>query len=198
MQTTTAQTKNNAGESRDGQVYNRGILERIAGGDDNAVSDCMEAYGGLVRSIARRYLGTGSSEIEDSMQEVFIQVWKNAGRFDPSRGSEATFVATIARRRIIDRIRRLASVRTVGSEALQGQASERHTEDTGPLTRREETEPAMQALRRLSDKEQEAIGLSIGFGYSYERIANVSETPLGTVKSRMVRALRKLEGSMVA
>jgi len=81
------------------------ILERVAQGDPSAPAECIDRFSGLVWSLARR-LCASASDAEDAVQEIFIDVWKSAGRFDPSIASETTFVAMIARRRLIDRGRR--------------------------------------------------------------------------------------------
>ena len=77
------------------------VLPSVAAGDRSAMESCLQRYEGLVWSLARRMLGE-SSEAEDAVQEIFIELWRSAGRFDPDEGSEATFVATIARRRLVD------------------------------------------------------------------------------------------------
>src|SRR5512145_3131135 len=81
------------------------ILERVARGDSKAVRECIDEFGGLVWAIARRMART-RADAEDAVQEIFVDVWKSAGRYDPSQGSEKVFVTTIARRRLIDRLRR--------------------------------------------------------------------------------------------
>ena len=68
------------------------ILNRIATGDSTAVQDCLKTYGGLVWSLARRML-RNSDDAEDVVQEIFVDIWKNAERFDASQSSETTFVA---------------------------------------------------------------------------------------------------------
>lgn len=73
------------------------ILQRIANGDQAAIADCLSKYGGLVWSIARKML-RNSDDAEDAVQEIFVDVWKNAGRFDETKSSETTFIAMIARR----------------------------------------------------------------------------------------------------
>lgn len=82
-------------------------LERLGHGDATAVQDCLTAYGGLVASIARKLLHS-SSDVDDAVQDVFIELWQKAARFDATRGSPETFVGTVARRRVIDRIRKQA------------------------------------------------------------------------------------------
>src|SRR5271166_2344489 len=83
------------------------FLERIAAGDPLAVDGCLEKYRGLVWSIARRFPGN-HADTEDAVQEVFVELWRHAGRFDAAVAAESTFVATVARRRLIDRHRRRA------------------------------------------------------------------------------------------
>ena len=81
------------------------ILQRIASGDSLAVQECLDTYGGLIWSLARRML-PDVNEAEDAVQEIFIEIWKTAERFDESKSSETTYVAMIARRRLIDRLRK--------------------------------------------------------------------------------------------
>ena len=81
------------------------ILERVAAGDTQAVDECMSTYRGLVWSLARRQLAN-HADAEDAVQEIFIEIWRNAARFDPAVASEQTFISMIARRRLIDRHRK--------------------------------------------------------------------------------------------
>src|ERR1700733_12777814 len=81
------------------------VLQRIASGDPAAVRECIDQYGPLVWSIARR-LSRSPADAEDATQEIFLDIWKSAGRYDPSQGSDKVFIATIARRRLIDRLRK--------------------------------------------------------------------------------------------
>lgn len=76
---------------------NPSLLQRIAGGDSAAVSECITKYGALVWSLARR-LSRTASDAEDATQEIFLDIWRSAGRFDPSQGSDQIFIAMIARR----------------------------------------------------------------------------------------------------
>ena len=82
-------------------------LDQIARGDPAGVAACIDEFGSLVWSLARR-LSPDPGEAEDAVQEIFIDVWKSAARFDPRKGSAKMFIAMIARRRLIDRLRRRA------------------------------------------------------------------------------------------
>jgi RNA polymerase sigma factor (sigma-70 family) len=81
------------------------LLPRIAAGDEGAVRECVSRYGALVWSLARRW-SAESGDAEDAVQEIFIDLWRTAARYDLSRTSEAGWVAMIARRRLIDRARK--------------------------------------------------------------------------------------------
>src|SRR5450755_3811278 len=84
------------------------MLQRIASGDSAAVRECIDQYGGLVWSIARR-LSRTPSDAEDATQEIFLDIWRSAARFDATQGSDKVFITTIARRRLIDRLRKTSS-----------------------------------------------------------------------------------------
>lgn len=173
-------------------------LERVAAGEPGAVAECIDRFGGLVWSLVRR-LCRDQADAEDAVQDIFISVWKSAGRYDPGIGSEATFVATIARRRLIDRARRLnrelASVPL--EESLVGNGSNRNPgnqEDApsrNPLLHEEST-LAEQAIRELSEDQQRVIRMAVLHGLSHERIATATGLPLGTVKTHIRRGLIKV------
>ena len=80
------------------------LLHRVAAGEALAVRECLARYGGLVWSLARRY-SPSPAEAEDAAQEIFLDLWRSAARFDPRQASETTYVALIARRRLVDRQR---------------------------------------------------------------------------------------------
>src|SRR5262249_40095796 len=82
------------------------ILSRIAQGEANAFEDFINAYGNLVWSIAKKFAPT-TEDAEDAVQEVFMEIWQTAGRFDETKASEVTFISIIARRRLIDRVRKI-------------------------------------------------------------------------------------------
>src|SRR5260370_2342586 len=95
----------------------KSVLARVAEGDARAVRECIDQFGGLVWAIARRFT-RNRADAEDAVQEIFTDIWRSSGRFDPAQGSEKVFVTTIARRRLIDRWRRKGNYETVPVETL--------------------------------------------------------------------------------
>ncbi|MGI8786656.1 MAG: RNA polymerase sigma factor [Pyrinomonadaceae bacterium] len=162
------------------------ILKRIASGDKSAVQDCLNAYGGLVWSLARR-MSANTNEAEDAVQEIFIDVWKNAGRFDEAQASETTFVAMIARRRLIDRLRK--SNRQPGIDSLEDILAEPANGGNPDLQMCVEAQEAAEAMKNLRPEQRQILHLSIVQGFSHQEIADALSMPLGTVKTHARRGL---------
>jgi RNA polymerase sigma-70 factor (ECF subfamily) len=165
---------------------NQAILHRIADGDSQAVEECVDKYGGLVWAIARKML-RNPDEAEDAVQEIFVDIWKNAARFDESKSSETTFIAMIARRRIIDRIR--YSTRRISAESLDDVLLEPFSRADRSLQISVEAEQAAEAMRQLRPEQQQVLRLSIIEGMSHQEISNATGMPLGTVKTHARRGL---------
>ena len=177
------------------------LLPRIAGGDQSAVPECICRYGGLVWTLARRRLAS-REDAEDVVQEVFVDLWRSADRFDPQVAEEITFVAMIARRRVIDRLRRGAAAPETASIDEAGAAAVPDPAGARVVGRRlevgEEARLADEHLSRLKPEEQQVLRLSIYDSLSHSAIAEHTGLPLGTVKSHIRRGLdslrRKLAG----
>lgn len=165
------------------------ILQRVAAGDSAAIKDCLDRYSGLVWSLTRRFAPV--SEAEDAVQEIFLDVWKSSARYDPSVASEATFIAMIARRRLIDRRRRSSRQIGTGPELLD--VPEREVRDLAAASELgEDVAAAARALETLRPDQQRVLRLSIYQGLSHEKIAESTGIPLGTVKTHVRRGLIRL------
>ncbi|MBL4698093.1 MAG: sigma-70 family RNA polymerase sigma factor [Phycisphaerales bacterium] len=159
----------------------KSLLERIAGGDHSAVELCAREYGGLVYRLAKRYLDQAPSEVEDAVQDVFIEIWTSAKRFDPSKGSESAFVATIAHRRIIDKQRQVSSRRRVLRRvSTQSFPKPNERSDSSAIVNDEQNIMA-KAYIQLSENEREAIWMSIFGGLTHYEIGIATNSPIGTV-----------------
>lgn len=156
------------------------VLQRVASGDSAAMRECLDQYSGLVWSLARRLC---PAEAEDAAQEVFIALWKSASRFDPSVASESTFIAMIARRRLIDR------ARSRSRAPQMSQVSEAMPASSPADDLRDEAAIAARAINQLSPDQQRAVKLSVYRGLSHEQIAQATGMPLGTVKTHIRRGL---------
>jgi RNA polymerase sigma-70 factor (ECF subfamily) len=164
------------------------LLPAVARGEPDAVQACLDRYGALVWSLARRMCRSGA-DAEDAVQEIFVSVWKNADRFDPEKGSEVTFVATIARRRLIDRMRQAG--RRPAEATLDAGSAVAAAPDAvdAPAELREEVAIAGRAMAELSEDQRRVLQMSIGHGLSHEKIAEATGIPLGTVKTHIRRGL---------
>jgi RNA polymerase sigma-70 factor (ECF subfamily) len=172
---------------------NPSVLQRIAAGDSTAVRECIDQFGALVWSLARR-LSRTAADAEDATQEIFLDIWRSAARFDSSQGSEKVFISMIARRRLIDRLRKTTAEPPMDPvEVLEfvtwsdpGNASEISLE----------AEQAMRALAELRPEQRQVLELGLLHGLSQSEIAARLSMPLGTVKSFMRRGLIKVREFM--
>lgn len=169
------------------------ILQRIANGDPSAVQDCLNKYGGLVWSIARKML-RNSDEAEDVVQEIFVDIWKNAGRFDESKSSETTYIAMIARRRLIDKIR--YATRRISADSLDDVLLEPFTRADEDMHLATEAKEAAVAMRNLRPEQQQVLRLSIIQGMSHQEISDATGMPLGTVKTHARRGILQVRQNL--
>jgi RNA polymerase sigma-70 factor (ECF subfamily) len=170
------------------------LLPDVAAGDLVAVNRCIRRYGPLVWSMARR-LSPTPEDAEDAVQEIFINIWRYAARFDTTRGSEKVFVAVLARRTLIDRLRGMKSRLAVETPLDPGADAE------GPPTLRAErdaeVEQARQILGQLPLPQQRVIALSLVHGLSHGEIAARLAMPLGTVKTLLRRGIQRVQGQVI-
>lgn len=192
--TVGARTKGRRGTVR---TVLESVFQRVAANDPSAVRECIDRFGGLVWSLARRF-SSSEAEAEDAVQEIFLSLWQSASRFDPASGSDSTFVAMIARRRLIDRVRARQREHRIerSAEAIPDRvrAGER-------LEIVDEARHVEAAVTGLSAQQQRVMRLSIQQGLSHEQISRATGLPLGTVKTQIRRGLirvremlRKAEG----
>jgi RNA polymerase sigma-70 factor (ECF subfamily) len=168
------------------------ILQRVARGENAAVAACLDEFGGMVWGLADRYLRPLGEDIEDAVQDVFVEVWKSAGRFDPALGSEAAFIATIAHHRLIDRVRRAARRPTLHVDDPGTLAEAKIHQQSDHAANRDDLRRAAEAFNGLDKDEQQALWYSLYHGVPHEKIATLVQAPVGTVKSRIRRGLIRM------
>ena len=177
------------------------LVQRMAQGDEQALGALYDRWQGAVRALAQRIVGD-ATEAEDVVEDVFWQAWRQAGRFDAARGSVATWLLTLARSRALDRLRAIRRTRVDASlddedaalppEALAASSASPADAAEGD----ERSRLVAQALAELQPAQRQCLELAYFGGLSQTEIAERTNTPLGTVKTRMRLALRKLRESL--
>lgn len=163
------------------------LLARIAAGDEAAVATCVAEYGSLLWSLARRW-SPDTADAEDAVQEIFFDLWKSAARFDATKASERSFVVMVARRRLIDRLRRR-------SRQVEAMAWPDEFDVPDPTTdasdRVSDAVDAEVLLSALNPMQRRLLERHLLDGKTHEEIAQEAAMPLGTVKSHIRRGLLK-------
>lgn len=168
------------------------VLQRVALGEESAFRECISTYGKLVYGIARKFLRDGR-DVEEASQDIFIALWKSAAAFDPERGSEATFIAMIARRRIVDRQRAARARLTTVANDDEG------TPDLPvPATMESyvDAKLAANALAELGEDQRKVILLAAMQGMTHDEISKELNIPLGTVKSHYARGIERVKRAL--
>jgi len=148
-----------------------------------------------VWSLSRQFLGN-DADAEEAVQDVFVALWKDAATFDPSIAGEATFVAMIARRRLIDTRRRLG--RRPESELLHDDDPALAHDGARAMEASAETQRVLGVLDTMRGEQRRVIQLSAGYGLSHGAIAKETGLPLGTVKSHLKRGLEQVRAVLGA
>jgi len=168
------------------------LIARMAQGDREAFSRFYDAFAPLAFGVIRRILQQ-PGDAEDVLQEVFWEIWRLAGRYEPGRGAPAAWVLTRARSRAIDRLRSLRKRDEVGVEAIDTVATTQRTDTwADPATRVPDRELVRGVLGRLQSPQREVVDLAFFGGLSHTEIAARLKQPLGTVKTRMRAALKRM------
>ena len=172
------------------------LVPLMARGDARAFEAIYERHSGAAYSLAYRMVGTRASA-EDVTQEAFMNLWRSGAHYDRRRGSVRTWVLGIVHHRAIDALRR-ASVHSrrrsddeTAAERLE--APERVDED---VARRDEAATVRAAIDHLPPDQVKVIELAYFGGFTHVEIADMLDTPVGTVKGRMRLGLKKLHESL--
>ncbi|MGW2931598.1 sigma-70 family RNA polymerase sigma factor [Streptomyces sp. NPDC001156] len=167
------------------------LLVLVAGGDQKAFEDLYGLVSGPVFGLVRRVV-RDPAQSEEVAQEVLLELWRSAPRFDPGRGSALSWILTLAHRRAVDRVR---SARAAG-EREQRETRRAHHPAFDQVA--EEVEAGLErewvrrCLDRLTALQRQSVTLAYYDGYTYREVAERLSLPLGTVKTRMRDGLTRL------
>ena len=178
----------------------RELLAAMARGERNALAGLYDQLAGPLYSLAFRMLGD-NGEAQDLVQDIFLQVWRSAATYEPSRGSVFSWMATLTRNRAIDRIRmRKRRSELLGNAApeLQPSALGGEEDSAGSLWVREKSAAVRAALAELAPDQRQAIELAYFSSLTQQEIAAKLSEPLGTIKARIRRGLLRLKDRLPA
>jgi RNA polymerase sigma-70 factor, ECF subfamily len=167
------------------------LLERVSLGDQGAFESLYTAVAGSVLGLVRRVV-RDPAQSEEVAQEVLIEVWRQAARFDARQGSAMAWIMTMAHRRAIDRVRSAQASADREHKAGLRDHSPAFDEVSEQVERRLEREQVRRCLGRLTELQHESVTLAYYRGYTYQETAEVLGVALGTVKTRLRDGLIRL------
>jgi RNA polymerase sigma-70 factor (ECF subfamily) len=171
----------------------RRALEGMARGEHGALVELYDRHGRLLYSLALRVL-RDQGDAEDVVQDVFSQAWRQASRYEPSRGPVVAWLMNLARSRAIDRLRsRRARPETGADDAEVARMPDLAPPIDDQLALSDQAERIRAAVEQLSLLQRVAIELAFYEGLTHVEIAERLELPLGTVKTRIRQGLSKLK-----
>ncbi len=172
------------------------LLQQVADGDQEALSELYDRFSGGLLALATRVL-RNPEDAEEVLQEVFVHVWNKAGRYDPTRSSASTWLVLITRSRAIDRLRSRQVVERTAVAAQQENPLD-HTSPSGArhVLNDERRQRIRRELANLPPEQAEVLRLAFYQGMSQSEISKATGIPLGTVKTRTLLAMKKLRKAL--
>ncbi len=168
------------------------LMRRVAAQDEGAIGELYDRFGSLVYRLAYQAMPT-RADADDAVQEIFVRLWKTADRYDPKRAALVTWVMLIARRHLVDRLRRSrARVRAAALDDSPPLGVEPGASMTGGMEQDERFAALMKRVNQLPELQRTVIVRAYLGGQTLRQIGQELDTPLGTIKSALSRALVRL------
>jgi RNA polymerase sigma-70 factor, ECF subfamily len=201
MGRTTARDRLRVVTANDGRLGNderSALIRAVALGDESSFARLYDELAPIVYGVVRRVV-RDSAQSEEVLQEVMVEVWRTAPRFDASRGSVGSWVTTIAHRRAVDRVRSEQSAR----DRLERHAAAEPTTTPGvaeqvvdTIADKDHRERVEAALTELTPIQRQSVELAFWGGHTHAEVATLLDIPLGTVKTRIRDGLIRLRDSL--
>jgi len=166
-------------------------IARVAAGSAEALEQVYSRTSAKLFGLCLRILGD-RSEAEEALQEVYLNVWRRAGSFDPARASPITWLAALARNRSIDRLRSSGRARSTEPIELAEEVPDGAADALSQLEAGQDRTRLMGCVAELERRQAGAIRAAFFDGLTYSQLASRAEVPLGTMKSWIRRALSRL------
>jgi RNA polymerase sigma-70 factor, ECF subfamily len=171
------------------------LIVAVAGGDTDAFAALYDRFTPQVLGVALRVL-RDRSLAEEVTQEVMVEVWRKASRFDPDRGSASGWITTLAHRRAVDRVRSEQASRDRDDRVSRRDTPRPYDDVADEVQVRLDHWQVRRALAELTDRQREAIELAYFGGHTYRDVARVLGIPEGTAKSRLRDGLLRLRQAL--
>jgi RNA polymerase sigma-70 factor (ECF subfamily) len=182
-------------ESAEAAVTFESLLDLISRGDQQAFSDLYDRTAPRVLGLIKRVL-VDHAQSEEVAQEVFLEIWKTASRFESHRGSAMSWILTMSHRRAVDRVRSSQAGHDrderIGLRDIEPEYD--HVSESVEI--RIEHERVKRAMAQLTELQREAISLAYYGGYSHSEIAGILSIPIGTVKTRLRDGMIRLRDEL--
>jgi RNA polymerase sigma-70 factor (ECF subfamily) len=182
------------------EITDEKLMLRIQGGDEEALAALFHRHHALLRTVVGRMI-SNDQDADDLLQECLLEIWWRAGTYRVDKGYALGWIVTLVRRRTIDRVRRkmaYARAQDRFRTEVETQGDESHHGADEEASRNDLAKAVMRLIRRLPQPQQQAVILAFYQGMSQRQIAAHTGIPLGTIKTRLELALRKLRFSAAA
>jgi len=171
------------------------LMQGIQQGDPDALSELYDRYNGIIKALILRVIHN-EAEADDLLQEIFMEIWNQAKNFSAQKGKPLGWMVTLARRRAIDGLRKKQAYARA-EERLQSETEQQpeawvHNTTETEISRGDTRELIRKVIDSLPLAQQEAVELAFFQGMSQREIAAKTNTPLGTVKTRLELGLKKI------
>ena len=168
------------------------LISGVRSGNSDAMAQLYDRYASVVYAVALRVLGdTGAAE--DILQEIFMQLWRNPGGFDASRGNLAPWLAVIARNRAVDVLRKKRPQAELTDTLISVEQDLAGDADRGRMV-----EKCRAVLKEMPAQQRSALEMAYFEGYSHSEISEKTGEPLGTIKTRIRSGLMLLRKAVEA
>lgn len=167
-------------------------MRRVATNEPEAVAELYDRFASLVYRLAFQAMPT-RADAEDAVQEVFVRLWRTADRYDPKRAALVTWVMLISRRHLVDRLRRTkARVKAVNLDEKQSEPIRTEEVLGSGMEQNERYQELMERISKLPELQRTVVTRAYLGGQTLRQIGEELDTPIGTIKSALSRALVRL------
>jgi len=171
------------------------LLARVAQGDQAAFAALYDQIAPRVLGLVRRLL-RDHAQSEEVTQEIFLEIWQTATRYDSAKGGASTWIMTMAHRRAVDRVRASQSSRDRDTKIGIRDYDAAYDNVAETVQTRVEHERVEKAMLRLTELQRQAVSLAYYGGYSHSEVATLLSVPIGTVKTRLRDGMIRLRDEL--